>query len=104
MGGAGATTRSDMPWRAPLTLAILGSLCACERKAPGPKECLQFANRVTGVTHPAQLEIPAVREQVDDLTRRCLTTPYDRELLRCFEVTGRFHACQLAFEYRRRLK
>ncbi len=104
MACGSATTRPDMPWRAALTFAILGSLSACEREAPGPEECVQFAYRVTGVTHPDQLAIPGVRERVDDLTRRCLTTPFDRELLRCIEVTGRVRACELAFEYRRRME
>lgn len=74
----------------------------CQRKAPGPDECVAFAYRAVGVVHSAQLRQAAVRERIDDLTTRCLTTPFDRELLKCVELSERPRACLLAFEARRR--
>jgi hypothetical protein len=42
-----------------------------------------------------------LRDRVDEITRECLTVPYDHEVLRCTEETGRFRACLLKFELRR---
>jgi hypothetical protein len=42
-----------------------------------------------------------LRDRVDEITRECLTVPYDREVLRCTDETGRFRACLLQFELRR---
>lgn len=72
----------------------------CQRKAPGPEECRAYAYRAVGVTRTEQLRRAEVRESVDDLTVKCLTTPYDRELLQCVEATGRVHACTRAFSAR----
>lgn len=84
-----------------VALAIsCAALAACERKAPGPEECRRFALAVFGLTREAELLGRAGREQVDELTRECLVVPYDRELLRCAEETGRLRACRRAFEMR----
>lgn len=80
-------------------LAVLA--LACQRKAPGPDECRVFAYRALGLRHAEQLRLPEVRERFDTLTTRCLTTPYDRELLQCVELTGRTRACTISFEARR---
>jgi hypothetical protein len=74
---------------------------ACQRKAPGPDECRQFAYDALGVQRAEQLRSPDVRERIDTLTTRCLTTPYDRELVQCVARTGRARACTLSFEVRR---
>lgn len=80
-------------------LAVLA--LACQRKAPGPDECRQFAYDALGVQRVEQLRSPDLRERIDSLTTRCLTTPYDRELLQCVARTGRARACSVAFEARR---
>lgn len=88
--------------RSPLALAaLLTTLAACERKAPGPDECQRFSYRVAGVTRREQLTAPALRERVDELIRQCLTTPYDKEFIGCVEGTGRLRACTLDFERRK---
>ncbi len=46
------------------------------------------------------LRIPQIAERFDDLVRRCLTTPYDYELLDCYAESGRLRACTLAFQSR----
>jgi hypothetical protein len=77
------------------------ALAACARKAPGPAECRSFALAVAGVRTSRDLERSArLRSEADELTRQCLT-PYDREMLRCVEETGRFRACRVRFELRR---
>lgn len=77
-------------------------LFGCERKAPGPAECLQFAYHVHGVTNGKDVRLARVRADVDELTRECLVTPYDREYLRCIQASGRVRLCQAAFATRRR--
>jgi hypothetical protein len=84
---------------APLLLAV--ALAGCARKAPGPRECQEFAIAVSGVRTLGELSVPAVRETVNSLTVECLVTPYDRALLRCVEESGRLRACKLEFERRR---
>jgi hypothetical protein len=79
---------------------------ACERKAPGPEECRRFALEVYGVPREDALDGRTragvlLRDRVDELTRECLVTPYDRQLLRCTAETGRARACRAAFELRR---
>jgi hypothetical protein len=55
---------------------------------------------VVGVASVEALELPRVRARVDEITRECLTTPYDREYLRCVEASGRLRGCTLQFELR----
>jgi hypothetical protein len=74
---------------------------ACQRKAPGPDECRAFAYRAVGVTRAEQLRRADVRESVNELTQSCLTTPFDRELLQCVQLTGRLRSCKLSFDARR---
>jgi hypothetical protein len=79
---------------------------ACARKAPGPTECRAFALTMFALRSEDDLggasrrEL-AIRDQVDELTRECLTLPYDRGYLRCLEETGRTVSCRRAFERRR---
>jgi hypothetical protein len=84
----------------PKAFVLLFVLVACERKAPGPAECREFALRVAGVKSRDALATVRERDQLDELTRRCLVTPFDHELLRCVEETGAYTLCQV--EYRRR--
>lgn len=66
-----------------LALGALAFASGCRRKAPGPEECVAFAQHVVGVRSELDLRIPGTAERVDDLTTECLLTPYDRELLAC---------------------
>ena len=85
----------------PALLVALAVATACERKAPGPDECRRFAYLVTGARRRELLVNPELGSRVDELTRQCLTTPFDRELLACVEQTGRFNACSARFARRR---
>lgn len=66
---------------------------ACQRKAPGPEECHLFARQVVARVGGQALEWANTKEAVDELTVRCLTTPFSRSLLKCVEVGGRVSAC-----------
>jgi hypothetical protein len=72
--------RRRKPFVAPLALAAaLFLLSGCGRKAPGPEECQRFAYLVYGVADGRDVRLARVRADVDELTRECLVTPYDRD-------------------------
>ena len=90
----------EIPLFAALLFTAL-SASACRRKAPGPAECRAFALRLAGVAD-SRAPSARVKAEVDELTRECLVTPYDRELLRCVEESGRLRACRSDFALRHR--
>ncbi len=49
----------------------------------------------------AMLADPRVKAAVDDLTAKCLTTPFDRQLLACVDRGGDAQRCLAAFSARR---
>ena len=87
-------------------LLLLGTLSAslltgCERKAPGPEECTQFAEAVTGAQRTSPWLTPELQAAVEVETRRCLTAPYDRELFRCVLATRQARLCLTSFQLRK---
>ncbi len=46
------------------------------------------------------LRSPDVKSAVDQLTNRCLTTPFDRQLLECVDELGEVSRCFAAFQAR----
>jgi hypothetical protein len=86
----------------PLLLLLLGG---CARKLPGPDECRAFALASVGVrpgTPATLLEVePRLAARAEDLTRECLTMPYDRELLSCLSQGGSRRLCARSYEARR---
>jgi len=84
-----------------LTLPLLFTApLACERQAPGATDCQKLALRVVGVEDERWLDVPKVREAVTEEAVKCLTTPYDRTLVRCVEERGNTRACYAAFSRR----
>jgi hypothetical protein len=79
-----------------LALQFLG----CERKAPSPEECLGFAMRSLGINDERLLTVPRYKSPVDDIVVECLTTPYDKELIRCVKLRSTKKTCLLEFEAR----
>ena len=88
-------------FRLALVIALAASLVGCQRKAPGPAECLELAYRTYGVRTAAELRIPGMKARVDELTQECLLTPYDRELVECTLQGGPPRSCLRAFKLRR---
>jgi hypothetical protein len=79
-----------------LALIALG----CERAAPGPDECVAFAETWLRARRPAtRLEADTA---FDELVRRCLTEPYDRDLVAC--VVGGHNPDRCRVDYARRLE
>lgn len=83
------------------TVAALGLLAAgCQRTLPGPDECVAFAESWLRVRRPAtQLQADTA---FDELVRRCLTEPYDRELVAC--VVGGHNQERCRVDYARRVE
>jgi len=85
----------------PLLFLSLG----CARQLPGPAECRAFALATVGVEQgtPASAlqRQPRLAAQAEEVTQRCLTTPWDYELLNCLGNGGHSRACLSRFEARR---
>lgn len=83
-------------------LALTLSLSACRREAPGPRECVLFADkwlRARGAEHAPPL---VAQKAFDELVVRCLTEPYDRELVSCVLENMPLERCRI--DYVRRVE
>ena len=82
-------------------------LCAlgCTRQLPGPAECRAFALLTVGVEPgtPASAlsRVPKLAAQAEEVTQRCLTTPWDYQLLNCLGAGGSRRVCLSHFQARR---
>ena len=80
-----------------VALLLLG---ACARKAPGPDECVQFAESWFGVDRETVTRDPALAKHFDAKIGDCITKPYDRELVECVTTGGDNRRCERAYERR----
>jgi len=79
------------------SLAAAGVLWAagCQRQAPGPDECVAFAEAwMRRHRAPTRLDADAA---FDELVRTCLTDPYDRELVACVVGGDDQERCRVAY-------
>jgi hypothetical protein len=87
-------------------LPLLLVLTGCARRLPGPLECRSFALASIGIDPrlPQSAVERDVRlaERIDDVTRECLTTPWDYQLMNCIANSRNSRACFTSFEVRRR--
>ena len=85
------------------TLGVLFfAAVACERKAPSPDECVDYALITFRVHHPNRS--PAVLEDKDEVDAnvvKCLTT-LDKELVACTKRRPGSRSCDLEFIERER--
>lgn len=94
--------------RAIASLPLLFLLVSgCARKLPGPAECRAFALASVGIEQdtPASLleaRAPRLAVEADAITQRCLSTPWDYQLLNCLGSGGSSRVCRNRFEARRR--
>jgi hypothetical protein len=84
-----------------LLLLLLGG---CARKLPGPDECRAFALAAVGVEPgtPASALVNHQRlaQRADEVTRECLTVPWDYQLLNCLQNGGSSRLCLASFRAR----
>jgi hypothetical protein len=78
-------------------ILAMGTIVGCQRRAPGPWECEQHALRVA---KSVGLDAPQAKQSYQSEISRCLTKPYDRELVRCVEERGPSRRCYQEFERR----
>jgi hypothetical protein len=87
-----------------LGVALSGTLAAglagCQRKAPGPDECLAFAKIWLQQRKFESVVAQAPEDVFDELVGRCLTEPYDRALVEC--VISKQHPESCRVDYARR--
>lgn len=80
-------------------------LPSCARQLPGPLECraVALASVQLEPSTPAALlsREPRLAARVDEITRQCLTTPWDYALLRCLDSGAGSRLCLSRFEARR---
>ena len=100
--GGRVRVRRGLGWLG-LGLALL-STPACHRKAPGPEACHRFALKVHGIPEDATLLPPRVKAVVDEVTVKCLTTPFDRELIRCVDEGRGAERCLSEYQQRLQLR
>jgi hypothetical protein len=85
-----------------LSCCVILAPLGCERKAPGPAECADYAQAfVRDPDDDVRLSLE-LESKIDAVTQLCLTTPYDRELIACSRSTGRARACFDAYKRRTR--
>lgn len=79
---------------------VLAALVSCQRKAPGPDECVAFA-KVWVQRRQVEAERSLIAaDPFDELVRDCLTTPYDRALVECV-INGKApKRCRMEFARR----
>lgn len=89
-------------------LCSLVLLTGCARKLPGPAECRAFALATLGLEAdtPARLleRDLALSTRAEDVTRTCLTKPWDYQLLGCLQSGGSQQRCLMGYEQRRALR
>jgi hypothetical protein len=79
---------------------LLASLGGCARKAPGPEDCVHFAESWFDIDRERVLRDPALSKHFDQKIHDCLTRPYDRELVVCVSNGGDNRRCERAYERR----
>jgi hypothetical protein len=96
---AALSSRASAAW---CCAALALTLNGCQRKAPGPDECVAFA-KVWVQQDKVSLRRSLVgADPFDDLVRECLTTPFDRALVEC--TLGGTAPQRCRAEYRRRVE
>lgn len=84
-------------------LFVALALVACSRRLPGPTECRNFALASVGFQPGTPMAVviqrPKLAAKAEEITRQCLTTPWDYQLLQCLQMTGG-RACFVSFERR----
>ena len=79
-------------------LIVLG----CDRKAPGPVECGEFAEAFVGYSREDEHTTAREQAELDDMTHLCLTVPFDRTLIACARNTRQPRACFDVYKQRTR--
>lgn len=69
---------------------IVGALIltvGCVRRAPGPEECVGFAEMTFGYRFETLVKYRQEKAAFDRLVTTCLTAPFDRQVFQCASET-----------------
>lgn len=77
---------------------LFGSLAGCTREAPGPAQCVPFAELLFGATSEEVLAYPGAKQKFDALVTACLVTPFHRDVFKCTEATRSPLRCLQQYE------
>jgi hypothetical protein len=75
-----------------ILIAMLGFL-ACSRRAPGPAECVRFAEMTFGHDFRSLMPYRTEKAAFDRLVEICLTSPFDRGVFTCTDESHAPMAC-----------
>jgi hypothetical protein len=102
ISGLASSTLARVAGQQPVLVALLllGSLTSCARKAPGPEECVRFAESWFDVERERALRNRDLSAHFEQKVHDCLTTPYDRELVECVTAGGDNRRCARSYEQR----
>lgn len=84
-----------------LAMVFCVGLSSCQGALPGPQECEAMALSYYGLTQKDLIVSRIRRAAVAELTRECLTAPYDGEAVRCMQERHDRSICRLALKRRR---
>lgn len=68
-------------------IIVLPTMAGCSRRAPGPDECVAFAEMTFGVPFQSVIAHPAYKQTFDRLVTTCLTAPFERRVFVCTAET-----------------
>jgi hypothetical protein len=80
-------------------LGLFGIL-GCERKAPGPAECIGFAELALGRSQQMVMRSAVWQRHFDSLVVACLTTPLNRAAIACTEQERTPASCMQRYDAR----
>jgi hypothetical protein len=83
-------------------VSAAAALLGCERKAPSQQECFDYAMLTLRINDPRLLAVPAVADKLDEVVVKCLTTPFDKQLIQCVKTRSSARSCLYEFEDRDR--
>ncbi len=89
--------RRRLAWTIRLGLATL-ALSGCSRRAPGPDECVFFAEMTFGHKFEVIVQDSRAKAVFDRLVTTCLTAPFDRRVFVCSRDTHAPMDCLRRFQ------
>lgn len=81
-------------------MVLCVGLFSCQGSLPGPQECEAMALSYYGLQQKDLIVSSMRRAAVAELTRECLTAPYDRDALHCMQERNNRTICRLALKRR----
>jgi hypothetical protein len=82
-----------MRWYVSACAAALLFGTGCQRRAPGPDECVKFAEMTFGHSFESLIDYADEKSAFDKLVNTCLTAPFNRQVFVCADESRAPMAC-----------